>query len=80
MPIPMNEDRSVGRPPRRALPELPDGMSTFDIDIGAHLFEQSSGNEDLSTAIALGLGIRQVQPDLTARTLVGENEIGGEER
>ncbi|MGZ2442201.1 hypothetical protein [Sinorhizobium medicae] len=55
-------------------------MSTFDIDIGTHLFEQSSGNEDLATAIALGLGIRQIQPDLTARTPIGENEIGGEER
>ena len=55
-------------------------MSTFDIDIGAHLFEQSSGNEDLAAAIALGLGIRQIQPDLTALTLIGENEIGSEER
>lgn len=34
-------------------------MSTFDIDIGAHLLEQSSGNENLAAAITLGLGVRQ---------------------
>ncbi len=55
-------------------------MSTFDIDIGAHLLEQSSGNENLAAAITLGLGVRQIQPYLTAGTVIGENEIGDEER
>ena len=80
MPLPMNEDRPVDRLPLRAPLELRDGMGTFDIDIGTHLFEQSSGNKNLAAAIALRLGIGQVQPDLTARPLIGEIEVGGEER
>lgn len=80
MPLPVNEDRSVDQLPSRAPLELRDGKSTFDIDIGAHLLEQPGGNENLTATIALGLGIRQIQPNLPTRTLIGENEIESEER
>ena len=73
VPFPMNEDRSVDQLPSRAPLELRDGKSTFDIDIGAHLLEQPGGNENLTATIALGLGIRQIQPDLTARLLIRDS-------
>jgi len=61
-------------------PPLTRQIQLMESELGAPLFEQSSGNENLATTIALGLGIWQIQPDLTAGTVIGEDEIGGEER
>ncbi len=80
MSLPMNEDRPIDGLPSRPPLELRDGMSTLDVDIGARLLEQSSGNENLAATITLGLGIRQVQPNLPVRTPTGENKIGRKER
>lgn len=55
-------------------------MNTLDTDVGPHLFEQSRGNEYLATAIALGQGIRQIQPNLTTWLLICERKIGREEK